>query len=248
MVYDATHIEAKFKEHLQFVDETVVLVLKGHLLIEEVLDSIISKFVWHVDFLESASLRFAQKISLARAVSLDEQANPLWEVALALNALRNQLAHSLDTEARARKMGALREIYFKNVSDVGDAKMKDPDLPDQMVIYWSVALLWGFLDAFKSEAERFREVVDEMDQVMNPHRYKKTGSSNTAPEPSKAPKARVTGRVFLRLSEQKHSFLPARRSLMVPVWKRCACACERSNSSPSAVSRSPACQPRVRAG
>jgi hypothetical protein len=45
-------------------------------------------------------------------------------------------------------------------------------------------------DATHIEA-KFKEHLQLVDEtvVMNPHRYKKTGSSNTAPEPSKAPKA-----------------------------------------------------------
>jgi len=171
MEFDAGKIEGKFREHLQYVDDVMILILKGHLLIEESIDSILARFVFHADFLDAVSLRFPQKINLTRAFSLDEHANEMWELALAINTLRNELAHSLRTEKREKKTKTLREVYFRLVSDSPD-QMRDPKLPDQMVIYWSIALLLGFLDGFQAEADRFREVVDDMDRLLNPHRHK----------------------------------------------------------------------------
>jgi hypothetical protein len=170
MEFDAKQIEDKFKKHLQYVDETVQIVLKGHLLIEEVLDSILKTFVFHSQFVDAASLRFAQKVNLARALSLDEHENDLWNLAISLNTLRNELAHSLHDDKRARKIATLRETYYRLVGD-SPAELRDPNLPDQMVIYWSVALVLGFLDAFQSEATRFRAWVDDLDKVVNPHRH-----------------------------------------------------------------------------
>ena len=62
-------IRQKFEEHLRYVDDTTLIVLKGHLLIEEMLDSIISKFVFHPEFIEKADLRFPQK-SVGRAINI----------------------------------------------------------------------------------------------------------------------------------------------------------------------------------
>lgn len=66
MDFDPSHIEKKFEQHLQYVDDIALIVLKGHLIIEEVLDSIISRFVFHSEYLDRASLRFAQKVNIAR--------------------------------------------------------------------------------------------------------------------------------------------------------------------------------------
>jgi hypothetical protein len=59
-------------EQLGYVDETALVVVKGHLLIEESLNSIISAFVFHPEFIQEANLRFAQKLSIARSMSLDD--------------------------------------------------------------------------------------------------------------------------------------------------------------------------------
>lgn len=61
--------------HLHFADDIVLVVLKGHLLIEESLTTIIRKFVPHGEFIDEAGLRFYQKVQIARSLSLDEHEN-----------------------------------------------------------------------------------------------------------------------------------------------------------------------------
>ena len=47
----------RIEEQFRHVDETALVVLKGHLLIEEALDAIISRFGHHAAFVEEARLR-----------------------------------------------------------------------------------------------------------------------------------------------------------------------------------------------
>jgi hypothetical protein len=68
----------RVREHFGYVDETALIVLKGHLLIEESLNSIISKYVFHPEFVEMANLGFAQKVCIARAVTLTEHKNEMF--------------------------------------------------------------------------------------------------------------------------------------------------------------------------
>ena len=74
----------KILEHFEHVDETVLVVLKGHLLIEEALAAIIEGFVFHPEFMQAASLRFGHKVSVARSMSLSDQQNEMWSIILAL--------------------------------------------------------------------------------------------------------------------------------------------------------------------
>jgi hypothetical protein len=57
-------------EHLVHTDETALVVLKGHLLIEESLEAIISDYVLHPEFVEKARLGFEKKMYLARSISI----------------------------------------------------------------------------------------------------------------------------------------------------------------------------------
>ena len=61
-------------------------------------------------------------------MSLDEAENSLWEIVIAINALRNELAHALATEKRQRKLDRVKELYLAAVSheDFDD----DERLPD----------------------------------------------------------------------------------------------------------------------
>jgi hypothetical protein len=61
-------------------DNAALIILKGHLVIEERLTSVIEKFVFHPEHLEQARLTFAHKLAIARSLSLDEDKNSMWSL------------------------------------------------------------------------------------------------------------------------------------------------------------------------
>lgn len=153
------------------VDDTVLIVLKGHLLIEEFLDSIIRTFVFHPKYLNAANLRFAQKLHIARSLSLDEHNNEMWNIAIKLNTLRNELAHVLDSEKRAQKIQAVIDSYFAEVDNEEHlAIVRDQE--EHIILAFAASFFIGFLGTFKEEVQRYREVVNGIDMIMNPHRHK----------------------------------------------------------------------------
>jgi hypothetical protein len=161
----------KMNEHLTYIDETALIVLKGHLLIEEALGEIIETFVHHADQLENARLTFAQKVAVARSMSLDEHSNSMWQLIASLNSLRNELSHSLKSEKRATKTKDVLDLYAKQggvVPKLNDGK----DAPEAAMMSMIVAMSLGFLSTFIEEVRRFRGIVNDMDKVVNPHRYK----------------------------------------------------------------------------
>ncbi|WP_162917474.1 hypothetical protein [Dongia deserti] len=165
-------LRRRFEKHLRHVDETTLVVLKAHLLIEEMLDSIISSFVFHPKFIEAANLRFAQKISVARSMSLDEHENEMWEIAVKLNSLRNELAHALDSPKRTAKTQAVIDLYFRLSAD---ARNPLQGQPEHIVLSYAAAFFLGFLSSFYEEVKRFRHYVDALDEVMNRHRHAPEG-------------------------------------------------------------------------
>jgi hypothetical protein len=148
-------------------DTPAMLALKGHLVIEEKITSAIDKFVFHPEYLDDARLTFAQKLLFARALSLDEHTNSMWDLLARLNKLRNTLSHSLDGERRARAMNALKDAY---VMECG-GKLQDQDAADEAPVLGAVSLCLGFIDSFEKEVERFREHVDVLDTIVNQHRH-----------------------------------------------------------------------------
>ena len=157
----------RFVQQFSSIDETAIAVLKGHLLIEEKIDSIIKLFVFHPQFIEQSRLSFAQKLNFAKSMSLDESHNPMWEICTSLNTLRNDFAHSLNSESRSSKFNNIIKSFKKNVPEpsVDIDSLKDPD----KIMYITGTFL-GFLNSFHQEIQRFKRIVNSIDVAINTHR------------------------------------------------------------------------------
>jgi hypothetical protein len=161
-------------------DDSAIVILKGHLVIEEKLDSIIDKFLWHPEQLEGARFNFVQKVAIARAVSVDQDKNEIWALILRVNTLRNKLSHYLDRAEREKAMAAIEEVYRK-AFDLEPSDLR-PDVKSLFLVH-VVAGCLGFLGACEREVERFRDCVHVMDNVVNPHRHPASEAIQTATAP-----------------------------------------------------------------
>lgn len=104
---------AKIESLLPTSDDLVGLVLRGHLLVEELLFSSCAAFCRDAEQLKGARLRFPQLVSLLRALEKIPAVPPdYWAALLELNSFRNALAHQLehkDIEGRiSRFVSAVR--------------------------------------------------------------------------------------------------------------------------------------------
>ena len=162
-------LKSIFDRHFKEVDEEAQVILKGHLLIEEVLYRIITTFVFHPAHIENANLTFYNKVSVARSLSLGESENTMWNLILAFNTLRNKTSHFLDLEHRKSALEKVRLLYEKELSG---------EYPDEVKLVWqrektpvalsyTFSLCFGFLGEFEEEAVRFKEFVTEADKMMN---------------------------------------------------------------------------------
>jgi hypothetical protein len=87
----------RFISHLPLnTTDRVLVVLKGHLLVEELLREYVEMHVRDPGPLLDARLTFHQCLCLARAFDDDPLREKLWLVIEKLNSLRNKLAHSLE--------------------------------------------------------------------------------------------------------------------------------------------------------
>lgn len=164
-------------------DPAAMATLKGHLVIEERLTAALEKFVFHPEHLKDSRLTFAQKLTICRAVSLDQNKNSIWSLIGKLNKLRNTLSHSLSGQDRKDATNALRDAYSKEVGTT-PARIKDKlskerkskletwERTDHGLVSGVVALCLGFVVAFEQEIERFKDYVNLLDIVVNPHRHK----------------------------------------------------------------------------
>lgn len=106
------------KQHLNSTDDPVLLVLRGHLLIEELLRGTLAAICQEPEELLPARLSFYQAIYFTRAVigRLDE---PVWGFVERLNEVRNRMAHNLDP-------GDLDELLGSVVEKLGPGFTKRP--------------------------------------------------------------------------------------------------------------------------
>ena len=94
-------------------EDSVLVTLKGHLLVEELLEELIWLKCRAPEYLKRARLSFAQKAAMAHALTGTNHETGLvlpdsfWPMIEALNELRNDLAHRLEGEKRDERMKKL---------------------------------------------------------------------------------------------------------------------------------------------
>jgi len=97
----ALHFLDRADAHLNKISDPVLLLLKGHLIVEESLRSLVASNVKNPEFLKQANLSFSQILNIAKAMFFDQTNDPtditkVWDAFVALNSIRNALAHELE--------------------------------------------------------------------------------------------------------------------------------------------------------
>jgi len=114
----------KFSTHLPDSDDLTLIVLKGHLLIEEEINSLLAQELKDSDSLFKARPSFSIKIAILRAVFGKKRASQLNINAIdKLNTLRNDMAHNLSSSKLDKKLEA-----FINSMEITDLNFSDMQL------------------------------------------------------------------------------------------------------------------------
>ena len=98
-------------KHLPSDNDLTLITLKGHLLVEEILDSIIAKHCKDESALEGVDFRFQLKARLAAALTGQPELAPAWVMIDKLNALRNALAHKIEHPLAQRRLEVFLELF-----------------------------------------------------------------------------------------------------------------------------------------
>lgn len=96
---------------LMSIDPFSTTILKGHLLLEELINEILENHVQHPDIFNEIRIGFYAKLGLARSMSKSRHSSPWWEMIKLINTLRNESAHKLDTKKRDKLMNKMRSYY-----------------------------------------------------------------------------------------------------------------------------------------
>jgi hypothetical protein len=177
---------ARFTEELNHVDDVAQIILKGHLVMEGLMNESIETFLLHGELVEIAGLRVHQKITLSRAISTSDQNNKMWELVSKVNTVRNALAHSLEPTRRSRAIQELRTIYVREFKDAPDTvegipKNIEQDIPpDTALCLYAVSAGIGYLHAHLSEVRRLKSWIVDLDMALNKGALQKHNSANAA--------------------------------------------------------------------
>lgn len=102
---------ARLFDHLPVnVGNNDLLLLKGHLLVEEVLNELVEKVVPQPNSIKSAKLSYHQVLKIAESIYFQQDRQWMWGASEKLNKIRNLLSHNLEP----KKLGEeINDFIFK---------------------------------------------------------------------------------------------------------------------------------------
>jgi len=165
---DADEFVANFHKFLGQVDEIAQLVLKGHLEIEAELDDVLKALFFHPEQLSDTRLSFLQKTQIARAQSIRGDKHIHWDVILAFNKLRNEIAHGRASERRTKCISELRKLLLEGAKP--EFREEVAKSSEARVVVRATLVCTGFLLYFKDGLISLRRHIDELDAKLNPNK------------------------------------------------------------------------------
>jgi hypothetical protein len=143
------NIFEQYRDFVRHGDELTVVVLKGHLAIEELLGRILAATIGNESLIEEARLSFHQKRILAQARSGQRNADAGWQIIQTLNKLRNDIGHSLEATRSNALIDRLRQLLRERDPQAFNL-IPNPDNNVELVSH-VVSFLIGFLGAYLRE-------------------------------------------------------------------------------------------------
>jgi hypothetical protein len=150
---DVSQLVHRLHQKLSAIDQLAVAVLKSHFLVEEQIDAVLEATAKNPKHLElEKNPRFVQKVKWLRAFAPlgdDER----WQLILAINTLRNKVAHKFDGPERKNALMNLRQELGQRIR-VHDHAFDEQILQDYDVVLsasmWSI----NFLARIQQEIEK----------------------------------------------------------------------------------------------
>jgi hypothetical protein len=104
----------RFLKLLPHGKDSVLVVLKGHLLIEELLRRVVAERVKKPEALEAAEFECRHVIALAEALCAKEIESWMWTAIVKVNELRNKIAHNLEPPSHKDRMAHIISLVREN--------------------------------------------------------------------------------------------------------------------------------------
>lgn len=116
-----TEALARFFEKLPHGNDIMLVILKGHLLLEEQVREIVDERLINPTSLRDARLSCHQMICLAEALCPKDVEPIIWESAKKLNKLRNDIAHKLDHKGLDDQVANFVKMFPSGFEDTSDS-------------------------------------------------------------------------------------------------------------------------------
>lgn len=150
----------KLKSHLPVVKDPTVVILRGHLLIEELLEELLTTSLTDATAIRDARLTFFQKLCLARGLIGIVNMEDVWKPLELLNGLRNTISHRLPDDALSIKLDPVLKAFFPyDYEEIpNDIYSKSKALRKGIIFH--CAELSGFLEGLKAASnDRLQRIM-----------------------------------------------------------------------------------------
>jgi len=138
---DNPEVWRKYYEHIPQEENLSLIVLKGHLLIEEELNQILSNFFNHPQFLPH--MKFGNTSKLVKSIYYKERDDWLWECVRKLNDVRNKYAHSLEPSDIEKDLKEITLLVKNDLSPEEPLSVKK--------IHDSIGIILGLINLIRTK-------------------------------------------------------------------------------------------------
>ena len=142
-------LHSKYLSFVKNGDSESVLILKGHLVIEELLTTAIMASIGSEKEVVEAKLSFYQKRLIAKALAGRNKSDGIWGIIDSINKLRNDIGHNLTPKKSDDLIDKLRSQLIGRDKSAYDL-IPNPQESNQIISH-SVSFSIGFLEAFIRE-------------------------------------------------------------------------------------------------
>ena len=146
-------MDAKLRvmKHLPKQGDLSLIILKGHLLIEELLFALVSSAAKDPAAIKSANLSYYGLASVAKALFYESRVGPVWDAMFELNKLRNTLAHNLEPPDLNEKLKRFGVVGSGGHAEAGNLVLSDPEGVMVSSIEVMCGVLIGLISSQSSE-------------------------------------------------------------------------------------------------
>ena len=143
----------RFDRLIPLTSDVLTVILKGHLLIEEQLQSIIEAAVHSPELIREARLTFYQRLMLARSIMGHFNQSVAWDAMESLNAIRNRLVHQAEPAATEELLAPFLKLC-DGEQRFASARQLPPGLPR---VRSYIATIWVTVDTLHDVVRVIRE-------------------------------------------------------------------------------------------